>query len=342
VADDYSPVVEEGELEAGSGFLARLRRRQELTPVSPGFRRVLLDADGSPFTSAEQFTPGERRNTNARRWARVDMRHHRLEYRVAFSDTSALANFVADVAVDASVIDPVTMLEYGATTGVKDVIEPALNRAIGGVSRAGASQQEESDAAMLARLRQEIAVGLRDLENRTLDGVPVWLTVTVQTIQVEFDKGTREHYDELVKLEQRLQLTDVRQRNEQKETEGKIKVRDLWRKDLLPNLRDSSLRVFEEVYANPTDANIRAAVGQANERELLILREVLGTFENMAKDGFYEKDDPTVRALAGLVSRLPQLFPVSDPMLQEGDQGTVIDAPGDSPEAQSGDRDFSD
>lgn len=339
MADDYSPVVEEGELEAGSGFLARLHRRQELTPVSPGFRRVLLDADGSPFTSAEKFTPGERRNTNARRWARVDMRHHRLEYRVAFSDTSALANFVADVAVAASVIEPVKMLEYGAAKGVKDVIEPALNRAIGGVSRTDASKQKESDAAMLAHLRQRIAVGLRDLENTTLKGVPEWLTVTVQ---VEFDEGTREHYDELVKLEQRLQLTDVRQRNEQKETEGKIKVRDLWRKDLLPNLSNSSLRVFEEVYANPTDANIRAAVGQANERELLILREVLGTFENMAKDGFYEKDDPTVRALAGLVNRLPQLFPVGDPMLQEGEQGTVFDAPGESPEAQSGDRDFSD
>jgi hypothetical protein len=342
VADDYSPVVEEAELEAGSGFLARLRRRQELTPVSPGFRRVLLDADGSPFTSAEQFTPGERRNTNARRWARVDMRHHRLEYRVAFSDTSALANFVADVAVDASVVDPVMMLEYGAATGVKDVIEPALNRAIAGVSRADSPKQKESDAAMLAHLRREIAVGLRDLESRTLDGVPEWLTVTVQTIQVEFDKGTREHYDELVKLEQRLQLTDVKQRNERKETEGKIQVRDLWRKDLLPNLSNSSLRVFEEVYANPTDANIRAAVGQANERELMILREVLGAFENMAKDGFYEKDDPTVRALAGLVSRLPQLFPVGDPMLQEGDQGTVIDAQGESSEARAGDRDFSD
>ena len=339
--DDYSPVVEEGELEVGSGFLARLRRRQELAPVSPGFRRVLFDADGSPFISAEQFTPGERRKTNARRWARVDMRHHRLEYRVAFSDTSALANFVADVAVDASVVEPVKMLEYGAANGVKDVIEPALSRAIGGVSRTDTPKQKESDAAMLAHLRQEITVGLRDLENGTLNGVPEWLTVTVQTVQVEFDKGTREHYDELVKLEQRLQLTDVRQRNEQKETEGKIKVRDLWRKDLLPNLRNSSLRVFEEVYANPTDANIRAAVGQANERELMILREVLGTFENMAKDGFYEKDDPTVRALAGLVNRLPQLFPVGDPMLQEGDQGTVIDASSESPEAQPGDRDFS-
>ena len=261
---------------------------------------------------------------------------------MAFSDTSALANFIADVAVDASVVEPVKMLEYGAAKGVKDVIEPALNRALGGVSRTDASEHKEGDAALLAHLRQEIAVGLRDLENKTLDGVPEWLTVTVQTIQVEFDKGTREHYDELVKLEQRLQLTDVRQRNEQKETEGKIKVRDLWRKDLLPHLSNSSLRVFEEVYANPTDANIRAAVSQANDRELIILREVLGTYESMAKDGFYEKDDPTVRALAGLVSRLPQLFPVSDPVLHDGDKATVLDTPSESSEAQSGDRDFSD
>jgi hypothetical protein len=342
VADDYPPVVEEGELEVGTGFLARLRRREELTPVSPGFRRVLLDADGSPFTSAEQFTPGEKRNTRARRWARVDVRHHRLEYRVGFSDRSGVANFVADVAVDVSVVDAVKMLEYGATTGVKDILAPAINRAIAGAAKTDASKRDVNDAATLAHMRQQVTDGLRDLENRSLDGVPEWLSATIQTVQVDFDKGTRDHYDELTKLEQRLQLTDVRQRNEQKETEGKIKVRDLWRKDLLPNLRDSSLRTFEEVYANPTDENIRAAVRQANERELLILREVLGTFENMAKDGFYEKDDPTVRALAGLVSRLPQLFPGADPTLKEGDRGTIVDAPGESPEAQPGDRDFSD
>jgi hypothetical protein len=342
VADDYPPVVEEGELEASSSFLGRLRRREELTPVSPGFRRVLLDAEGSPFTSAEQFTPGEKRNTTARRWARVDVRHHRLEYRVGFSDASGSANYVADVAVDASVVDAVRMLEYGAATSVKDILAPAINRAIAGAARTEASKRDGNDAATLAHMRQQVADGLRNLENRRLDGVPEWLSATIQTVQVDFNKGTREHYDELTKLEQRLQLTDVRQRNEQKETEGKIKVRDLWRKDLLPNLSNSSLRTFEEVYANPTDANIRAAVRQANERELLILREVLGTFENMAKDGFYEKDDPTVRALAGLVSRLPQLFPGTDPMLKEGDRGAIVDTSSEPPEARPGDRDFSD
>jgi len=272
----------------------------------------------------------------------VDVRHHRIEYRVAFSDTTGLANFIADVAVHVSVVDAAKMLEHGAATGVKDILEPALNRAIVGASRTDAPRRGGNDVAMLAHMRQEIADRLRNLENRPLDGIPEWLSATIQTVHVDFDKGTREHYDELIKLERRLQLTDARQRNEQKETEGKIKVRDLWRKDLLPNLSDSSLRTFEDVYANPTDENIRAAVGQANERELLILREVLATFESMAKDGFYQKDDPTVRALSGLVSRLPQLFPGSDPILKEDDQGTVIDAPGQPTEAQPRDRDFSD
>ncbi len=341
MADDYSPVIEEGELEVGSGFLARLRRREELKPVSPGFRRVLLDAQGAAFASAEHFTPGEKRYTNARRWARVDMRHHRLEYRPTFSDASGRANFVAHVALDANVVDPVEMLGYGAA-GVKDVLEPALNRAIADAVKADRSAHDESDAAMLAHMRQEVADRLRSLESRPLDGVPAWISATVQTIQVDFDQGTREHYEELVKLEQRLQLTDVRQKNEQKETEGKIKIRDLWREDLLPRLSNSSSRGFEEVYANPTDENIRAAVHQANERDLLILREVLGTYEKMARDGFYEKDDPTVRALSKLVSSLPGLIPSSDQRLQEGDSGSVIDAASQAPEAQPGDRDFSD
>jgi hypothetical protein len=342
VPDDYLPIVEEDELTVDSGLLARLRRREELTPVSPGFRRVLLDADGSPFASDERFTPGEKRYTNARRWARVDVRHHRLEYRVAVSDTSGLASFVAEIAVDASVADPIKMLEYGGATGVKDVIEPALNRALGGASEIDDQERTGNDVGMLARMRRRITDELRKLENQALDGVPEWLSVTVQTIQVDFDKATREHYDELVKLEQRGQLIDVSQKNEQKETEGKIKVRDLWRQDLLPNLRDSSLRVFEEVYANPTDENIRAAVRQANERELLILQEVLQSFRSLAKDGFYDKDDPTVRALAVLVNRLPLLFQDSDPTLREGERGNIIDAPSQPPEPQPGDRDFRD
>jgi hypothetical protein len=99
--------------------------------------------------------------------------------------------------------------------------------------------------------------------------------------------------------------------------------------------------VFEQVYANPTDANIAAAVTQANERELMILQEVLRSYENLAKDGFVDKDDPTIRALAGLVNRLPSLIAGAEPALPEGEERAgVYAAP--PPEDQPGDRDFSD
>lgn len=339
--DDYSPIVEEGELDAGSGLRARLRRRQELTPVSPGFKRVLLDADGSPVTSDRQFTPGEKRYTRARRWARVDIRHHRLEHRLHFSDPSGHAGFDANIAVDASVSNPTAMFEYGGACSVKDVIVPALQRSISDVCDSGQAAPDSDDVHALARLRLMTQQQLRKLESKPLGDSPNWLTVSIQTVSVDFDDATQQHHDRLMRLEQQGQVIEASSKNEEKETAGKIKIRGLWRKDLLPRLSDSSQRVFEQVYANPTDANIAAAVTQANERELMILQEVLRSYENLAKDGFVDKDDPTIRALAGLVNRLPSLIAGAEPALPDGEERAgVYAAP--PPEDQPGDRDFSD
>ncbi len=96
-------------------------------------------------------------------------------------------------------------------------------------------------------------------------------------------------------------MIDVTSENDKKVAQGKIVVGDLWRENLLPHLSDSSQRVFEEVFLNPTEENIARAIDKTNQRELALLHEVMRSFEMATKDGFFDKDDPTIRALAGFV-----------------------------------------
>jgi len=339
VPDDYSPVVEQGELEAASGLRGLLRRRQQLTPVGPGFRRVLLDENGEPL-HGDKPTPGETRNMPARNWVRVDVGHHRLEYRVSFADPSGRAGFVATVAVEAAVVDAIAMVRYG-TSSVKDVLEPALHRAIVDANESGKALTDDGRINMLTRMRQRARANTRKLEHKTLDDLPSWLSATVLSTSVDFDDTTRRHYSELVELDQQGEVIDRKSKNEEKRTQGQINVRKLWRDDLMPHLSSPSQRVFEQVYANPTDQNIAAAVHQANERELALLQEVVRSFDMAAREGFVEKDDPAVRALVRFVERLPHMISASEPALPQGERQDSVNAT-PTPEEQAGDRDFND
>lgn len=336
--DDYSPVVEQGELEVASG-LSRLRRRQQLAPVGAGFRRVLLDENGEPL-HGDNATPGERRNTPARNWVRVDVGHHRLEYRVGFSDPSGHAGFVATIAVEAAVVDAVEMVRYG-TSSVKDVLEPALQRTVVDANGSGKALTDDGRIGRLTKMRQLARASTRKLEHKTLDALPSWLSATVQSTSVDFDDTTQRHYRELVELDQQGDVIDARSKNDERLTLGQINVRNLWREDLMPHLSSPSQRVFEQVYANPTDQNIAAAVHQANERELALLQEVVRSFEMAAKEGFVEKEDPAIQALLRLVERLPHMVSASEPALPQGARQDVVDA-APTPEDQAGDRDFKD
>jgi hypothetical protein len=355
VLDDYSPMVEQGELEAASGLRARLRRRQELAPVSSGFERVLLAEDGSPLLGNDPLTPGEKRYTRARSWVRVDTGHHRLEYRVGISDPGGSADFLATIAVEATIVDAIEAVRHGASS-VKDSLEPTLRRAVVDAGESGETVTDSNRHAALTSMRRNARAQIGELEGQKLKGLPVWLSATILSTTVDFDEKTKRHYEQLVELAQQGQVIEATSENDQKRTKGEITVRGLWREDLLPHLSNPSRRVFEQVMANPTDENIATAVRQADERELILLQEVINAFQMAAKEGFVEKDDPTIRALAGFVGRLPQIISGGEPGLAEGEARKTIDAdarPGDKhdtidadpvpgPEEQTGDRDFSD
>jgi hypothetical protein len=338
--DDYSPIVEKGELEVASGLRVRLRRREELALVSPGFERVLLAEDGTVLRADKQLTPGERRNIRARSWIRVDVGHHRLDYRVSFSDPSGHAEFVTVIAVDAAIVNAVEAIRSGISS-IKDALEPALRRAVVDAGEAGDEVTDDDEIAALTDMRLRARAAVRKLEGEMLEGLPEWLSVKVLSTTVDFAEGTRRHYERLVELSQQGSVIDFTSKNNEKRTKGEISVRKLWREDLLPGLSNSSQRDFERVFANPTAENIAIAVGQANQRELALLQEVVGAFEMAAKEGFIEKDDPTIRALVGFVGHLPQMISGSEQTLPEAKAPEAIEADS-APEERAGDRDFSD
>jgi hypothetical protein len=340
VPDDYYPIVEQGELELASGLRARLRRREELALVGPGFERVLLAEDGTVLLADKQLTPGERRNIRARSWIRVDVGHHRLDYSVSFSDPSGRADFLAAIAVDAAVVDAVKAIRSGISS-IKDSLEPALRRAVVDAGEAGEEVTDDDEIAAFTDMRLRARAAIRKLEGEMLEGLPGWLSAKILSTTVDFADGTQGHYKRLVELAQQGSVIDRTSKNNEKRTEGEISVRKLWREDLLPGLSNSSQRDFERVFANPTAENIAIAVGQANQRELALLQEVVGAFEMAAKEGFIEKDDPTIRALVGFVGHLPQMIAGSGQALPEAKAPEVIEAD-PAPEEQVGDRDFSD
>jgi hypothetical protein len=359
VPDDYSPVVEQGELEPGSGLRARLRRREELAPLGAGFVRVLLGEDGTPLVGDKQLTPGEKRYMRARSWLRVDVGHHRLDYRVRFSDPSGSADFVATVAVDVAVRDAVELVRQGVSS-VKDVLEPALRRLVVDAGESGDSDDEEFEddqiktlKQMRKRARERIGV----LQREPVSSIPAWLVATVESTVVEFDERTQRHHDELIAVVQTGHVNAATAKNDEDKVRFRIRARQLWREDLIPHLSDPSRRVFEQVLDNPTSENIAIAVNQANEREMMLLQEVIRSFESMAKDGIVEKDDPGIRAFVALVQRLPEMFSGGGAALTAGAPSPALDAESKvavdaeaeaetevtpPPDVQPGDRDFSD
>jgi hypothetical protein len=352
--DDFSPVVEQGELELASGLLDRLRRRRELMPVGPGSVRVLLDEDGMPIRSAAQLTGGEKRWSRARSWVRVDIGHHTLDYRIAFSDSSGRAGFVATIKVEATICDPAQAVQEGAA-GVKGFLEPALARMVGeadGGDGAAADSGNALDALMAMRRNAEAKV--RAVRG-SVPELPRWLEAKVLSATVAFDGDTQRHHTDLVEAARRGQRVEAdRERieaesiNEQTATKGQIAIRKLWRDDLLENLSDPSRRVFEIAFANPTDANIARAVDAANQHEQQMAAGVIEVIQQMIDKNYIDKDDPIYRTVAALGKRLQNVVLRSaSPAIAAPDDQEGIDAPArpaepQAPEEQEGDRDFTD
>lgn len=82
--DDFSPIMEQGALEAASGMLGRITRRRELPAVGVGVEVVLADKDGKPVAGGRQISGGEKYWAKAASWIKVDVAEHALDFKIPF------------------------------------------------------------------------------------------------------------------------------------------------------------------------------------------------------------------------------------------------------------------
>jgi len=302
VSDDFSPMVEQGELEPVPGRLGRLRRRHDLAPVEAGFVRVLIVEDGSPIL-AHDLTGGERKWGRARSWVKVDVGYHTLDYAVSFSDPTSRAGFVARVNVRARVRDAGEVTRQGIVS-VKDFLLPAVRLVVAQASSTIKPARDPDPIAALAEMRAQAEVHVRRAVQGAVPDVPNWLDAEFVSVTLGFDDGTQRHHAELVNRTRQGELIDANTVNEEKETKAALAVRAIWRDALLPHLSDPSRRVFEVAFANPTQQNLAQAVQQVSTTELELLGQGFDLLTKMVDKDYVDKDDPFYKAIVAMSGKL--------------------------------------
>lgn len=343
VIDDFSPMVDQGDLEPSSGLLTRMRRRQQLSPVGGGFVRVLIDEDGAPILVGQRLTGGEKRWSRARTWIKVDVGRHTLEYHIPFTDPTGRAGFVATVTVSVQVRDPADVAQHG-TMSVKGPLESALRRMIADGSAKIQTVNDVDPTIALITVRQHADKTMREAVHGEVRNLS-WLSAEIESVTVGFDDATRSHHAELVDRTRRGELIDANAENEKKEAAATLGVRKMWRDNLLPQLRDPSRRVFEAAFANPTEENLTNAVTQVNNAEFALLTQGLEILKTTLEKDFVDKDDPVYTTIKAISGKLEQLYlPGSSAALPHPeDQGKLKSAETDDdhrPKRKTGDRDW--
>jgi hypothetical protein len=302
VNDDFSPMVDQGELEPASGLLGRVRRRHDLRPVEAGFVRVLIVEDGSPIL-AHDLTGGERQWGRPRSWIKVDVSHHTLDYPVAFSDPTSRAGFVAHVSVRAFVREAAEVARQGIVS-VKDFLLPAVQRVVKQASSEIEPTRDPDPIVVLAAMRTQADVHVRRAVQGAVRDVPDWLDAEFVSVTLGFDDETQQHHAELVNRTRQGELIDVNKVNEEKEAKAALAVRALWRNDLLPHLSDPSRRVFEVAFGNPTPQNLARAVEQVSATELQLLSHGFDLLTKMVDKDYVDKDDPFYAAIVAMSGKV--------------------------------------
>jgi len=301
--NDYSPIVDEGELEGGTGLLGRLRRREELGPVGAGYMRILLDADRSAVAGGEQLSAGEKYwSRGARTWVKVDVGEHPLTYDVGFSDPSGQAGFVATVSVRCSVKDASTAAVQGAT-GVRRFVEPALQQAVARTGRGiPPATDVDGPVATLTKLLDNADATVRESVTGAVDDLPGWLEARVTSARVQFDEETAKHHAELVATTRDIDVERLTGDKDRLHMENEMSVRAIVRENLAPYLADPVMRGFETVFADPSPANVDRVVGQvtATNRDM-----ILSILERLAEKDLLDKGDAAVNgAVEALLAAL--------------------------------------
>jgi len=325
-SEDFSPIAEQGELEIDAGFFSRLKRRREIAPLSPGFARVLLNADGAPIS---EQTAGQKYWSNARGWVKVDVRDHSLEYKIPFSDPSGLAGFVAIVDVAARVDDPRQAVLAGAES-VEDILRPALQSAIRKAHGRTPIDASEHSVAALNDLRLA-ADGNLEAVVGPVESVPKWLRAKVTSVSVELDEATAKHREELIGKMRAVALADADSESEAAKARGQLKVHRIWEEGFANRLADPERRALARIAADPSRENIDRVAAQFDEIEAEGRAAMVGFFRVALEEGYFPEENAILKALHSMESQIsgrPALKEPNDPKEVEPPDGDehVVDA----------------
>lgn len=292
-SNDFSPIAGQGELELESGLFSRLKRRRDIAPLSPGFARVLLDANGEPI---EEMTAGQKYWARARGWVKVDVGTHSLEYRVPFPDPTGLGGFVAIADVTASVQDPRGAVSAGAES-VEEFIRPALQNAVRKAhSSAQPVDESKNPVTVLNDLRLAATEHLEKLVG-PLEGVPEWLSAKVTSLTVELDEATEEHRKELIKKMQAVALADADGQSEVAKAKNQLKVHKIWEEAFADRLADPERRALARIAADPSRENIDRVAGEFDEIEAQGRAAMVEVFRAAVEKGYFAEDEAILNAI---------------------------------------------
>ena len=318
-SDDFSPIAEQGELELDAGFFSRLKRRREMAPLSPGFARVLLNAEGGPIS---EQTAGQKYWSHARGWVKVDVRDHSLKYRIPFADPSGLAGFVAVVDVAARVADPQEAVIAGAES-VEDILRPTLQSAIRKAHSRSSLDASEHSVAALNDLRLA-ADGSLDAVIGPIESLPKWLQARVTSVSVELDEATAKHREQLVEKMRAVALADADSESEAAKARGQLKVHRIWEEGFANRLADPERRALARIAADPSRENIDRVAAQFDEIEAEGRAAMVGFFRVALEEGYFPEEKSILKALHSMESRIG-----SRPTLNQGEEAKEVESPAD-------------
>lgn len=293
-SDDFSPIVDQGELEAEGGLFSRLKKRQEMTPIEPGYVRVLLDTNGRPV---DQQTAGQKYwSRAARSWVKVDTRSHPLHFAVSFHDPSGLVSFTAEISVVARVTDPDMAVAEGAES-VEEMILPPLQKAVRGAH--GKKSEIDGDKSAVSVLNDLRLAASDNLESilGDLDDVPDWLSVKVNGVTVELDESTEKHREELITKLREVAIADAGKQSQLAKAEGEIEVWKIWEQGFAGRLADPEMRALKRLAADPSRENIDRVAAEFDQIEAEEREAVVGMFRLAVEKGHFPEDEALMNAI---------------------------------------------
>jgi hypothetical protein len=313
--DDFTPIVDEQQIEHARGLLAR-RKQRTLPPVGRGYERVLIAQDGT-------VTPGTTAGSNywapGTSWAKVDMSAHDLAYEFAIEDRFGLGGCVATLTVTTRIIDSSKVVRR-RTPSVKGVIEPLLREFVSvQLNEVRKPERESEDALRTAgRAPSSETIRLMEVYRNRLEGklregvakpdpitVPTWIALSITSVDVEYDASTARYRDDLLAANREAYVIAAKGEGQLTGADVEIDLRERWRTTLTRGLSDPAARLIEAAAADPSPENIQAIAARMDAADDQLRAMWLEAMKVLAANN-YDLNDPKVFTMvAGVLQTHP-------------------------------------